>query len=366
MRKGVAVLLLTSFLAFTCLRGQENDPAAVEKQKRLFSSSIKDSLKEAHRLRTKRQLYWSEHYSKASKTAKEKQKYLLLAFVGSDWCPWSQKLENEVLTRQEFTKALKDDMILVWIDFPENASILPERREINQYLRDKFGVKEFPTLLILDESEDLVAKMAYLPFEAEQFSNQIKGLIGDYKEIKEKIETVNLESLPDDQLETLFTKSKSLSCERFTNELMAAGLKADKGPFFLLERYSELLEAGKRNEPQAAELRKMIAARDPKNALGTQLKLAVLEFQNFSEQHRKKEKIQDAVEPLVEYLKEFGKKDTDNVWRVEMMIAQYFFSKGVIGSALQHAAASFESAPETEKAEIAHSIDYLKSQEIKN
>jgi protein disulfide-isomerase len=340
----------------------QNENSVIERQKRLFSSSIKESLKEACRLKTKRQVYWTDNFHNAVKVAKEKQKYLLLAFVGSDWCPWSQKFENEVLTQAKFAKALKEDLIFVWVDFPENAPIHTGRKETNQYLREKYHIKELPTLILLDHSDEQVCKLGYLPLEADSFADHIKALINDYNEMKEALETMDLTALAQEELQSFYAKAKNLGCNKFQEEFMQAGLKADKGTFFLLERYAGLLETAPLQDPSVLELRKAIAARDPKNEDGSHLKLAMLEFEKILNQPRKKDRLHAAVDPLIAYIKEYGKRDQENLWRVEMMIAQYFFSKGIVAKALQHAAASYDSAPDADKEEIAQSIDYLKTQ----
>ena len=364
-RKLIIYLLLGVLVCnLEALAAENNDTSSVDRQKRLFSSSIKESLKETYLQKTKRQFYWTENYTKAAKISKEKQKFLLLAFVGSDWCPWSQKLENEVLTQPNFAKPLKDDFILVWIDFPENSVTPSDRQETNQYLKEKFQVKEVPTLVVLDEMGEQVSSLGYLTLEADAFAMHIRDLITEYKDMRGVLETSDLSAISQQELQSLYHKAKHLGCQKHLEEIMQAGLKKDNDTFFLLEHYENLLEMGKIKDSQVLELRKKIAARDPKNIKGTHLKLAMLEFQKNSNNPKKRDRSNAAIEPLVEYIKEFGKKDQDNLWRIEMMIAQYFFSKGIVEKALKYANASYESAPDSAKAEIALSIDYLKTQQL--
>lgn len=338
----------------------------LEKYKKLFSSSVKESLKDAYRQKTQRQRHWTDHYEKAVKVAQEKNKYLLLAFVGSDWCPWSQKFESEILTRSEFIKDLKEDVICVWIDFPENASLSSERLEMNQTLKEKYLVKELPTLILLDPWEEQVAKLNYLPLDCADFAKHIHELIGDFKEMKLVLETSDLTKLKGEELEVLYSKAKKLGCHRYIEAIINAGLTVDRGTYFLLEKYSNCLETGKIKEPQTEELRKTIIAKDPKNQTGAHLKLAMLDFQTLSNLPKKQEKPSGAVDPLLHYIKTFGKKDKENLWRIEMIIAQYLFSKGIVEKALHHANASYHSAPDAIKPEIAQSIDFLKTQDGSN
>ncbi len=357
----VSILLASAYAQEEDIR---TDHSTIERQKKLFSSSIIESLKEAHHLKTKRQLYWTDQFHKAVKIGKERHKYLLLAFVGSDWCPWSQKLENEVLTHAKFAKPLKDDLLFVWVDFPENERLPEERKEINSSLKEKYNVKELPTLILLDDAGEQVCKFGYMALEAEGFANHIQTLVQDYKEMKELSETTDLKTVAQDALQSFYIKAKNLGCGKLQEEFMQAGLQIDNGTFFLLERYSNLLETLKIRDPAVQELRKSIVSRDPKNLNGTHFKLAMLEFNRLSNHPKKRGNPHAAIEPLMAYVKEFGKKDEENLWKVEMMIAQYFFSKGVMTKALQHATASYDSAPDSAKEEIAQSIDYLKSQKL--
>lgn len=357
-------LIFSGLFIFNSLLAHEGSFPIDFDQKHLFSSSIKESLKEAYIQKTKRQCFWSENYYKASKISKEKQKFLLLAFVGSDWCPWSQKLETEVLTQAGFTKPLKEDLVFVWVDFPENAKVPLERQETNQYLKEKYHVGELPTLVLVDDTGQQVCAIGYLPLDAEGFARHFLELMTEYKKIKMILETSNLASFSENELESLYLKAKQIGCQKFLDEIMQAGLKSDRGTFFLLERYEDLLGEEKTKEPEVLEIHKTIKARDPANLNGTQLKLAIIQFQRILNHPNKRDKPHAAIEPLIEYIREFGRKDTENAWRVEMMIAEYFFSKGIVGQALHYAASSFDSAPECAKAEIAQSIDYLKTQQI--
>ena len=68
------------------------------------------------------------------------------------------------------------------------------------------------------------------------------------------------------------------------------------------------------------------------------------------------------IEPLQNYLSSFGEQDPENVWRVEMMIAQFYLDQDEWRSALQHAQVAYESAPTTKQAELEYSLNYIKRQ----
>lgn len=102
-----------------------NSSIIMDSQKNLLSPSIKEALKNSQMIKGRRLIYWIDNYQKGKKSSIEKDKPLLLAFVGTDWCPWSQKLEKEILTESDFVKTLKENFILVWLDFPRKQFCIP-------------------------------------------------------------------------------------------------------------------------------------------------------------------------------------------------------------------------------------------------
>lgn len=129
-----------------------------------------------------------------------------------------------------------------------------------------------------------------------------------------------------------------------------------------MEKYNELAEGGKKmSDPEIKRLRKEILSRDPKNKDGAHLRLAILDFRVLSNRHKVRDNSNEAIEPLLEYVKEFKNKDKENIWQVEMMMAQYLFSRNKYELALNHAEASYETAPEIVKSEIGQTVEYMKT-----
>ena len=72
-----------------------------------------------------------------------------------------------------------------------------------------------------------------------------------------------------------------------------------------------------------------------------------------------------AAQPLIEYLAHFGETDQKNIWRIEMMIAEMYLDADKWDEALEHAEKAYQAAPEAMHKEIAHSLNYIRSQHIK-
>ena len=93
---------------------------------------------------------WGEDFAAAQKAAAVGDKYILLAFSGSDWCGWCVKMDKEVYSDKKFIRAAKKDFELVLIDSPQDKSILsPLAKKQNPGLLKKYGIRGFPCSILV-------------------------------------------------------------------------------------------------------------------------------------------------------------------------------------------------------------------------
>jgi thiol-disulfide isomerase/thioredoxin len=105
---------------------------------------------------------WSSDYAGSKKLAAESKKDLLIDFTGSDWCGWCIKLNDEVFKHEEFKTGVKDNFVLVELDFPKDKSKLSaEVQAQNDELSDQYGVQGFPTILLTDAQGRPYASTGY-------------------------------------------------------------------------------------------------------------------------------------------------------------------------------------------------------------
>jgi len=116
---------------------------------------------------------WLDDGKAAFETAKEKQLPVLLLLTGSDWCPYCVKLKKNALDKSEFKNFAKDNLILLYADFPDQTKLPEELSKQNNELAKKFGVRGFPTTIILSpDGKELGRIVGYAP----DYLEQVKAL----------------------------------------------------------------------------------------------------------------------------------------------------------------------------------------------
>lgn len=120
---------------------------------------------------------WTMDFEAAQKLAAEKKLPIFINFTGSDWCGWCKHIDKEVFTKEAWQTFAKDNLILVWTDFPSDQSLVPADRAVkNKVLAEQFKVRGYPTLFILDtDGKTILATLgASQNMTAETFIDQVK------------------------------------------------------------------------------------------------------------------------------------------------------------------------------------------------
>ena len=103
---------------------------------------------------------WSDDIDKALVKAEKEQRYVMILFTGSDWCSWCKRLKADVLDRKAFQKFANQHLVLVYFDFPVNKKIAPAQLLKQQNWQKKFGIKGYPTTVILNSKGVMVGKIS--------------------------------------------------------------------------------------------------------------------------------------------------------------------------------------------------------------
>ncbi|MDB6125661.1 MAG: trxA [Pedosphaera sp.] len=133
---------------------------------------------------------WLTDVPTALAKAKRENKFVLLDFTGSDWCGWCIRLKKEVFDQPAFATFADANLVLVELDFPEHKAQSPALKQANANLARTYGIRGYPTVIILDANGKTIEKTGY-----------IKGGPGAFIANLEKISGMKHVSLPPPQKE---------------------------------------------------------------------------------------------------------------------------------------------------------------------
>lgn len=125
--------------------------------------------------------HWETDFEHAQKLASESGKYMLLDFTGSDWCGWCIRLKDEVFSKKSFLAYAKEKLVLVQVDFPRKKAQSKELKEQNQALASKYGIRGYPTIIILSPKGDFIQQTGYQAGGAEAYVEHLEELIAQSK-----------------------------------------------------------------------------------------------------------------------------------------------------------------------------------------
>jgi protein disulfide-isomerase len=126
-------------------------------------------------------LKWHSNLEEAIEIAKQDQKVILVNFTGSDWCIWCIRLEDEVFSKDAFQDYTDEKLVLVKLDFPRSLPQSDETRAYNKVLLEKFGIRGFPTLVLLDENGSEFARASYQEGGAVNYVTYLESIITQNK-----------------------------------------------------------------------------------------------------------------------------------------------------------------------------------------
>ncbi len=125
---------------------------------------------------------WETDFEKALSDAKASGKYIMLDFSGSDWCGWCIRLEKEVFSQDAFKDFAEESLVCVLVDFPRAKEQTDELKQQNLELARKYGIKGYPTIIILSPDGKPVGKTGYLQGGPWEYVRHLKKIIENYKE----------------------------------------------------------------------------------------------------------------------------------------------------------------------------------------
>lgn len=119
---------------------------------------------------------WLTNYTEALGKAKTEDRKVFLFFTGSDWCGWCMRLEREILRMPDFKDFAAENLVLVKVDFPRKTRLPAAEAAQNQQLAKKYGVRGYPTVVVLNSQGEPVGELGYQEGGPEPFIAQIRAM----------------------------------------------------------------------------------------------------------------------------------------------------------------------------------------------
>jgi len=308
------------------------------------------------------EISWLTSYEEAINQSKEQTKPLVLFFTGSDWCTWCNKLEEEALNTPAFADEIKDKFIFVKLDYPMQKKLSAALIDQNKQLQEKYDIRSFPTIIILDTDQQQIGITGYRPGGGKPYADHLKKMMHDYSAYKSKVKTIAQGKLSSSDLKHLFRKAQEYNLNSDQIAVIEVGMKSDRADYFMIERYRLLANEGKIHDKEAVSLREQLRKFDYSNQHFTHYQLACIEFNAYASEMEKENYPPDiAVAPLVNYIQNFGANDQEHLWRINMIISQVYSNHNQHDKAVKFAECAHDCAPESTKPEIALAIKTLKS-----
>lgn len=120
---------------------------------------------------------WQTDYAAALAQARAENKPLLIKFTGSDWCRPCQRLAAEVFETAEMEAFASTEVIPVYLDFPRRKELPPELAAQNQRLAERYGVRSYPTVLVVGADEEVRGKLGYVEGGPKTFIRSVRRLM---------------------------------------------------------------------------------------------------------------------------------------------------------------------------------------------
>jgi protein disulfide-isomerase len=124
------------------------------------------------------ELQWLTSLPAAKAKAQAENKLVMMDFTGSDWCGWCIKLDKEVFSQPEFAEYAAKNLVLVEVDFPNKKPQSKELKAANAALQKQYGVRGYPTIIVLDSAGKQVGELGYLKGGPKAFIAELEKLKG--------------------------------------------------------------------------------------------------------------------------------------------------------------------------------------------
>lgn len=104
---------------------------------------------------------WFDDHELAEAKARETGRPVLVNFTGSDWCGYCIRMREEIFDTGIFAAWAENRFVLLECDFPRSRPLPSEVIRQNEELAERYQIRGFPTILVLDDQGRVLASSGY-------------------------------------------------------------------------------------------------------------------------------------------------------------------------------------------------------------
>jgi thioredoxin-related protein len=123
------------------------------------------------------EIAWLIDNEEAQEVARSEGRPIFMIFVGSDWCVWCERMEDEILSTVQFADYAGEHLILLKIDFPKSIELPEARMKKNRKLQNIYRISGYPTVVITDSEGAVLGRLPYMTGGPEPFLGELSKLI---------------------------------------------------------------------------------------------------------------------------------------------------------------------------------------------
>jgi thioredoxin-related protein len=204
---------------------------------------------------------WETDLAAALEKSAKTGKPVLADFSGSDWCGWCIKLDKEVFSKKDFQSYAKKNLIPVIIDFPRDKSLVSaEQAQKNRQYAEKYGVKGYPTVLLLESDGSVILRTGYRQGGAKKYAEHLDEAIKARKKVNDYLASEN----PSFQGAKNLLKRLPEDAAVLRAKVVLAGYPENKIGERARAAY-DLVQAGSDPDGKCLAYLKSVAGKDPEN-----------------------------------------------------------------------------------------------------
>ncbi len=132
----------------------------------------------------KKKAKWYDSYDEAMKMAKRDSYLIMVKFTKSGQGGLSEQFDREVFDTEEFYKWSRRNIVLLKAETGYQANATKETARRNRKLADKYGIKEYPTILLLAPDGNEITRFGYIEGGPDVLKEKVEPIVFNHSQFR--------------------------------------------------------------------------------------------------------------------------------------------------------------------------------------